>query len=86
MSEGNRTNFECASPILRIENMAAAVQYYVDVLAFENASWGNQDFTSVNRGRAGIYLGRGDQGPRGRRLGGCRGRTNVARGAEIQWA
>ena len=64
MSEGNRTKFEGAGPILRVENMVAAVEYYVDVLGFENASWGNQDFTSVNRDRAGIYLCR-DQGHAG---------------------
>jgi predicted enzyme related to lactoylglutathione lyase len=57
--------FECANPILRVENMPAAVRYYVDVLGFENASWGNDDFTSVNRDRAGIYLSRGDQGHTG---------------------
>jgi predicted enzyme related to lactoylglutathione lyase len=65
MSEENRTRFEGAAPILRVDNMVAAVKYYVDVLGFENASWGTEDFTSINRDRAGIYLCRGDQGPSG---------------------
>lgn len=58
----NSTHFECASPILRVEDMAAAVRYYVDVLGFTNAPWGNEYFTSVNRDRAGIYLCKGGQG------------------------
>jgi predicted enzyme related to lactoylglutathione lyase len=55
-------NFECANPILRVEDMATAVRYYVDVLGFKNAPWGNEFFTSVNRDRAGIYLCKGGQG------------------------
>jgi predicted enzyme related to lactoylglutathione lyase len=58
----NSTNFECASPILRVEDMALAVRYYVDVLGFKSAPWGNEFFTSVNRDRAGIYLCKGSQG------------------------
>lgn len=54
--------FECSSPILRVENMEASVRFYVDKLGFKNAAWGNNDFTSVNRDRAGIYLCRGGQG------------------------
>ena len=54
--------FECASPILRVEDMRAAVEFYVNKLGFRNAPWGGDDFTSVNRGRAGIYLCRGAQG------------------------
>jgi uncharacterized glyoxalase superfamily protein PhnB len=45
--------------------MAASVRYYVNVLGFQNAAWGNDDFTSVNRDRAGIYLCRGGQGQPG---------------------
>jgi catechol 2,3-dioxygenase-like lactoylglutathione lyase family enzyme len=54
--------FEGSSPILRVEDMKAAVAFYVDKLGFQNASWGTDEFTSVNRDRAGIYLCRGDQG------------------------
>jgi predicted enzyme related to lactoylglutathione lyase len=55
-------HFENSAPILRVENMAAAVRFYVDALGFVNAPWGDDDFTSVNRDQAGIYLSRGDQG------------------------
>ncbi len=59
------TNFECINPILRVENMAASVRYYVDVLGFENAEWGTDDFTHVGRENKGIYLCRGGQGHAG---------------------
>jgi predicted enzyme related to lactoylglutathione lyase len=45
--------------------MAAAVRYYIDMLGFTNAPWGNEFFTSVNRDRAGIYLCKGAQGHTG---------------------
>jgi len=54
--------FEGSSPILRVEDMKAALAFYVGKLGFQNASWGTNDFTSVNRDRAGIYLCRGGQG------------------------
>jgi predicted enzyme related to lactoylglutathione lyase len=54
--------FENSQPILRVENMDAAVAFYTSVLGFTNAPWGTDDFTSVNRDRAGIYLCRGSQG------------------------
>ena len=54
--------FENSQPILRVENMDASLRFYVDKLSFKNADWGNDDFTSVNRDRAGIYLCRRDQG------------------------
>lgn len=57
-----RIQFECIVPILRVESMQASLQFYVNVLGFENASWGNDDFTHVSRDEAGIYLSRGNQG------------------------
>jgi len=62
VSNTRRTRFECANPILRVEDMAAAVRYYVEVLGFEQAGWGGDDFTYVSRDGAGIYLAEGDQG------------------------
>jgi predicted enzyme related to lactoylglutathione lyase len=55
-------HFECCDPILRVENMAASLRFYVDVLGFQNAEWGGDDFTHVSRDKAGIYLSEGDQG------------------------
>lgn len=60
-----KTDFEGSTPILWVSDMAASVRYYVEVLGFTNAAWGNDDFTSVNRGGAGIYLCRGGQGQPG---------------------
>ncbi len=57
-----RVYFEGSTPILRVENMKTALAFYVDKLGFQNATWGTDDFTSVNRDRAGIYLCRGAQG------------------------
>jgi predicted enzyme related to lactoylglutathione lyase len=61
----HHTKFECANPILSVADMARSVRYYVDVLGFTNADWGSDDFTSVNRDIAGIYLCHGDQGQPG---------------------
>lgn len=57
-----RVRFEGSQPILRVENMQASLQFYVDLLGFKNARWGNDDFTYVSRDQAGIYLCRGGQG------------------------
>ena len=65
MSDTQRIRFEGANPILRVEDMSAAVRYYVEVLGFEQASWGNDNFTSVSRDRASIYLCKGGQGHTG---------------------
>ena len=42
--------------------MQPSLRFYVDLLGFKNAPWGSDDFTSVNRDRAGIYRCRGGQG------------------------
>src|SRR5579859_1220065 len=54
--------FENSAPILRVEDMQRSLQFYADQLGFKNAPWGSNDFTSVNRDNAGIYLCRGGQG------------------------
>ncbi|PYT22282.1 MAG: hypothetical protein DMG58_30440 [Acidobacteria bacterium] len=71
----SRVRFEGSQPILHVENMQASLRFYVDALGFENASWGTDNFTSVSRDRAGIYLCRGDQG---------RGGAYKARGVTIR--
>jgi predicted enzyme related to lactoylglutathione lyase len=60
--ENNRVRFECADPVLRVEDMKRSLHFYVDQLGFRNAPWGNNDFTNIQRDKAGIYLCRGDQG------------------------
>lgn len=59
------TPFECATPILRVAEMARSLRYYVDVLGFTNADWGGDDFTCVTRDAASVYLSDGDQGQPG---------------------
>jgi catechol 2,3-dioxygenase-like lactoylglutathione lyase family enzyme len=56
------THFECIDPILRVEDMPVSVRYFVDVLGFEQATRGTDDFTHVGRDGSGIYLCRGGQG------------------------
>ena len=56
------TRFEGSTPILNVSDMAASLRYYVDMLGFKNADWGSEEFTCVNRDRAGIYLCRRGQG------------------------
>jgi predicted enzyme related to lactoylglutathione lyase len=60
-----RVRFECAEPILCVRQIAASLRFYVDALGFENASWGNDDFTHISRDGVGIYLCRGSQGQPG---------------------
>jgi catechol 2,3-dioxygenase-like lactoylglutathione lyase family enzyme len=55
-------HFENGQPILRVESMQASLHFYVDLLGFQNAEWGSNDFTCINRGGAVIYLCRGGQG------------------------
>ncbi|HTS64822.1 MAG TPA: VOC family protein [Candidatus Acidoferrales bacterium] len=61
-SERGRVRFECSQAILRVENMQAALRFYVGQLGFQNVDWGTDDFTSVSRDSAAIYLCRGAQG------------------------
>jgi predicted enzyme related to lactoylglutathione lyase len=61
-SQQGRVGFEGSQPILRVEDMQASLHFYVDLLGFKNQPWGTDEFTSVNRDRAGIYLCRGGQG------------------------
>ena len=49
-------HFENSQPILRVADLRASVDFYVTRLGFRNADWAMEEFTSVNRGQAGIYL------------------------------
>jgi len=53
---------ENIQPILSVKDMNASRHFYKDILGFEEADWGTDDFTSVNRDNSGIYLCRGGQG------------------------
>ena len=59
---GTRVRFEGSQAIFRVQDMKAALKFYVDLLGFEKTSWSTDDFASISRDRAAIYLCRGDQG------------------------
>ncbi len=53
---------ENIAPILNVSDMKASLRFYVDVLGFKAAEWGDDNFTLVGRDNTGIYLSKGDQG------------------------
>ena len=53
---------ENITPILYVSDMARSLRFYVDILGFQNAGWGNEAFTCVTRDRCGLYLCCGSQG------------------------
>ncbi len=56
--------YECINPILRVEDMEASLRFYVGVLGFLNAPWGDLSFTYVSPPGepGGVYLCQGAQG------------------------
>ena len=53
---------ENIQPILSVKNMSASRAFYVDILGFKEAEWGNDNFTSISGDNCGIYLCKGEQG------------------------
>ena len=64
MSQTNphRVRLERCQPILRVESIDRSLRFYVHDLGFENAGWGDDDFTCVSKDGAAIYLCRPGQG------------------------
>lgn len=64
MNNNDALNFrvENITPILCIKDMALSLAFYVDMLGFKNAEWGDENFTSINRDKTGLYLCKGGQG------------------------
>lgn len=56
---------ENITPILYVKDMSKSLSFYVDILGFKNADWGDDSFTSINRDKTGFYLCRGGQGSPG---------------------
>lgn len=56
---------ENITPILYVEDMQRSLSFYVDILGFTNANWGDENFTSVNKDKTGFYLAKGEQGQPG---------------------
>jgi len=42
--------------------MEVSLRFYIEVLGFKNAEWGSDEFTSISRDAAAIYLCQGNQG------------------------
>ena len=61
------SDFECATPILNVEDLHASMDYYVQKLGFEKQwDWGDPpDFGCVKRGKVEIFLCQGGQGQPG---------------------
>lgn len=53
---------ENVAPILCVDDMAKSLEFYVDMLGFRKADWGDDNFTSINRDNVGIYLCKQGQG------------------------
>jgi catechol 2,3-dioxygenase-like lactoylglutathione lyase family enzyme len=53
--------FEGMNPILRVENLAASIEYYIAKLGFK-VDWQTPIFAAVSRGKCHIFLSEGDQG------------------------
>ena len=53
---------ENITPVLYVKDMSRSLAFYVDILGFKKAEWGNENFTSVGRDNSGIYLCKGGQG------------------------
>lgn len=64
MNEREPLNFrvENISPILHVADMVESLKFYVGILGFKNAEWGDNNFTCVSRDNTGIYLCKGGQG------------------------
>ena len=59
--------FEEATPILNVKDLAASIEYYVNKLGFKkNWDWGEPpDFASISRGKVEIFFCQGAQGQPG---------------------
>ena len=53
---------ENITPILSVKDMTVSRKFYIDILGFKEADWGDDNFTSVGRDNRGIYLCKGGQG------------------------
>jgi catechol 2,3-dioxygenase-like lactoylglutathione lyase family enzyme len=56
-----RVDFGGVTPIFRVHDLRASLDYYVRVLGFK-IDWEAGGFVSVSRGKCGIFLCEGDQG------------------------
>jgi catechol 2,3-dioxygenase-like lactoylglutathione lyase family enzyme len=53
---------ENLTPILSVQDMSRSLAFYVDILGFTKADWGDDNFTCVGRDKRSLYLCKGGQG------------------------
>jgi catechol 2,3-dioxygenase-like lactoylglutathione lyase family enzyme len=56
--------FEGQNPIVRVENLDASIDFYVNKLGFK-LNWRTRYLVSVRRGKVDLFLAEGDQGHSG---------------------
>jgi catechol 2,3-dioxygenase-like lactoylglutathione lyase family enzyme len=49
-------------PILSVKDLNISRAFYINILGFKEADWGDDNFTSMSRDNCVIYLCRGEQG------------------------
>jgi catechol 2,3-dioxygenase-like lactoylglutathione lyase family enzyme len=64
-SETLHFRVENITPILSVLDMSRSLAFYVDILGFTNADWGDDNFTCVSRDKRSLYLCKGGQGSPG---------------------
>ena len=55
-------HLENIHPILSVKDMNISRAFYINILGFREADWGDDNFTSMSRDNCVIYLCRGEQG------------------------
>jgi hypothetical protein len=63
MTKKEKLNFriENVTPILRVSDMIQSLAFYIDILGFKKADWGDDSFKSISKDNSGLYLCKGGQ-------------------------
>jgi len=64
MADVDELNFrvEHITPILYVNDMKESLAFYINILGFKKAEWGDDNFTSIHRDKMGLYLCKSGQG------------------------
>jgi catechol 2,3-dioxygenase-like lactoylglutathione lyase family enzyme len=67
MTDNDALSFrlENVTPILNVKDMTLSLAFYIGILGFRNAEWGDNNFTSINRDNTHLYLSKDGQGVSG---------------------
>lgn len=60
--DGKKIRIEGINPILNVSDIAVSKGFYIGMLGFSEAEWGDDNFTCITRDNAAIYLCKGGQG------------------------